>query len=83
MTTFKVALADVLVANSPYLPHVERTHSGVIALYAAMPRSTQPPIRVRRDLQIKDGFRRLCAARLRGDMEILCYPASLQEELSA
>jgi len=40
--TFTVPLADVIAANERYLQHVERTHAGLIALYASLPRSTQP-----------------------------------------
>lgn len=81
--TFKVKLADLLDANAQYLEHVERTHGGLIELYASKPAETCPPIRVKKNLVVRKGFRRLLAARRRGDAVVLCYPATLQEELSA
>jgi len=40
-------------------------------------------VRVRRNLRIGDGWHRVAAAKRRGDLTVLCYPASLTEELSA
>jgi hypothetical protein len=82
--TFTVPLADIIAANHPgFLQHVERNGAGKVALYASLPACTAPPVRVRRNLRIGDGWHRVAAARLRGDVDVLCYPASAQEELSA
>jgi hypothetical protein len=68
MGTFIVPLSKLLAANHPgALAHVARTYNGLIRFYAAMPASTARPVRVRRDLRIVKGWRRVLAARLRGD----------------
>jgi hypothetical protein len=84
METFRISLTDLLAANHPgFVRHVERAYAGLITLYASMPASTAPPVKVRRNLRIADGWRRLAAAKLRGDVDVLCRAATLQEELSA
>ncbi len=82
--TFVVKLSDIIAANaSGYFRHVERADSAKVALYASLPACTAPPIRVKKNLQIRDGWHRVAAAKVRGDVDVLCYPAPSTEELSA
>lgn len=81
--TFTIPLAQLVTANERYLADTGKRYAGLCAFYATLPCSTAPPVTVRRDGRIVNGFKRTCAARLRGDTDVLCQRASLQQELSA
>ncbi len=80
--TFQVSLELLLFANSAFLRHVETIDKMLVEKYATMPAETQPPIRVKRNLRIVDGYHRLAAAKKRGDVDVCCCSATMQEELS-
>jgi hypothetical protein len=50
--------------------------------YAAMPRETQPPIKVT-DRTVTDGCHRLAAAKLRGDQTILAVGPDIDPDILA
>ena len=84
LKTFSITLASLLDANSAgFLRHVETCDGDKVRLYASLPAATAPPVRVRCDGRIADGWHRLAAARMRGDKSVLCCSATPQEELSA
>lgn len=82
--TFTVKLVDLLAANHPgCITTVEIRDRALVEHYAAMPAATAPPVRVKRNLRIADGWHRVAAAKKRGDVDVLCTAATTHEELSA
>lgn len=82
VATFTHTVAEMLAANAQWLDYVAAHDAAIVNLYAAQPAATAPPIRVRKNLKIADGYHRLLAAKQRGDTTIVCVAASLTEELS-
>ena len=81
--TFTVPVAELLKANHDYVGHVEQHDAGIIEELAQQPADPKRPLRVRKNLRIAEGFHRLLAAKQRGDITVVCVPATPQEELSA
>ena len=85
--TFKLPTAELIAANKGTLALLERSGPREqVLFYVQNPNPKLTPIRVRlRDKRIfgQDAYQRLCAAHVRGDAEVMCARATMQEELSA
>jgi hypothetical protein len=82
---FTLPLAQLLAvkSNATFVTATEKDLAGKISVLASAPADSKNAVHVRKNQTVADGFIELAAAKKRGDANVFCIPATLQEEFSA